>query len=245
MGCKPMTAHTDNVTWRRLVLPLAVLILVLVGLYLAPFREWLTVAVEWSRGNLVEAGAAYIVLFTLCAVLMLPGSVMLMVAGYLFGLGYAIPIALLATTLGAYGAFITGHSVARPLVTQRIAGYPKLLALDAGLREHALLIVALLRLSLLVPFAVMNYALSLTAIRPRHYFFGTALGMIPAVCLYTYLGSLARNLGQILQGDIEPGGWGQVLFATGLVAVIVVAVITHRVASRILRQYVETGEEIA
>jgi uncharacterized membrane protein YdjX (TVP38/TMEM64 family) len=237
-----MTARTDDATWKRLLLPFVLLLVVLVGLYLSPFHEWLTVAVEWSRGNLPAAGIAYIVLFVAGAVFMLPGSIMLMIGGYLFGLVYAIPVALLATTLGAHGAFITGHSVARPLVLRRIERYPRLLALDAGLREHALLIVALLRLSLLVPFAVMNYALSLTAVRPSHYFFGTAVGMIPAVCVYTYLGSLARNLGQILQGDVEPGGWGQALFVLGLLAVIALAVIIHRVASRILRQYMETGE---
>jgi len=237
-----MTERTDDATWKRLLLPFAILLVVLVGLYFSPFSEWLTLAVEWSRGNLLAAGVAYIVLFIFGAIFMLPGSVMLMIGGYLFGLVYAIPTALLATTLGAFGAFITGHSVARPLVVKRIENYPRLLALDAGLREHALLIVALLRLSLLVPFAVMNYALSLTAVRPYHYFFGTAVGMIPAVCVYTYLGSLARNLGQILRGDIEPGGWGQVLFVIGLLAVVALAIIIHRVASRILRQYVATGE---
>lgn len=238
-----MTERHDDATWKRLVLPFVVLLLVLTALYLSPFREWLTVAVEWSRSNLLAAAGAYIILFVLGAIFMLPGSVMLMIGGYLFGLAYGIPLALLGTVLGAYGAFVTGHSVARPLVIKRIENYPRLLALDAGLREHALLIVALLRLSLLVPFAVMNYALSLTAIRPSHYFFGTAVGIIPAVCVYTYLGSLARNLGQILRGDIEPGGWGQALFVLGLAAVIAVAVITHRVASRILRQYVDTNSE--
>lgn len=238
-----MIATPTEVTWRRLVLPLVILLLVLVGVYFAPFREWLAIAVAWSRDNLFVASLAYIGLFALAAVFMLPGSVLLMVAGYLFGLPHGVPLSVLAATCGAHAAFVAGHSLARPLVTKRLGRYPRLLALDAGLRERALIVVALLRLSLLVPFAVMNYTLSLTAIRPRDYFFGTALGMIPAVCLYTYLGSLARNLGQILQGNIEPGGWGQALFVLGLVAVIAAAAITHRIASRILRQYMTAGNE--
>lgn len=227
-----------------MVAALVLLTAVLIAIFVLPLQEWLDTAVSWSRSNPVAAGFSYVGLFTLGAVFMLPGSIMLMVGGFLFGLVYGIPIAVVASALGAFAAFIAGQTIARPLVLQRIVNSPRLAALDIGIRNEAWLIVFLARLSLIVPFAVMNYAFSLTSVRRVPYFFASAVGAIPVVCMYVYLGSLARNLDQLVSGDLQTGTAGKVLFAVGLLAVIVIAVIVHRAASKTLRRHLHLPEEV-
>ena len=208
-----------------------------------PLQEWLDLAVTWSRSNPKAAGFSYVGLFSLGAVFMLPGSAMLMAAGFLFGLVYGIPIAVVASALGAFAAFMSGQTVARPMVVKRILQSPRLAALDAGIRNEAFLIVFLARLSLIVPFAVMNYAFSLTSVRRWTYFLASAIGGIPVVCLYVYLGSLARNIDQLLSGQLQSGPAGKILFVAGLIAVIIIAAVVHRSASKALRQHLRLPAE--
>lgn len=230
-------------SWPRLIAAVCLLIAVLAAVFILPLHEWLDTAVQWSRSNPVAAGFSYIGLFALGAVFMLPGSAMLMAAGFLFGLVYGIPIAAVASATGAFMAFIAGQTIARPLVLQRIANSPRLAALDVGIRNEAWLIVFLARLSLIVPFAVMNYAFSLTSVRRWPYFMASAVGGVPVVCLYVYLGSVARNIDQLLSGELQAGPAGKAMFVVGLIAVIFIATVIHRAASRALRQHLHLPEE--
>ena len=222
---------------------LAIVFLALVySLYVLPFAEWIVVVGDWSQKHPIAGPITYITCVAAATILFLPGSVSMMIAGFLFGLLPGFLYAAAGIAVGAQCAFLTGRKGARRWVEQKVSGNKRLEAIEKGLQEEAFLIVVLTRLSLIIPFNVLNYAYGITSVRPRTHFFATTLGMLPAVALYVYLGTLARDLGQILSGEATPSDLGYWIAAAGITAIIVLTWAIHRTASRALARHLPSLE---
>ncbi len=225
---------------RKVVLRFTVLALVavaiLAGILLLPVRQYLVGALEWTQG-LGAWGPIFVALFYIVAsVFLLPGSVLTLGAGFLFG----VPVGLLSVwtgaTLGACAAFLVGRTLARDWVARKVSGNPKFAAVDEAVGREGFKIVLLLRLSPVLPFNFLNYALGLTRVSFWQYALASLIGMLPGGLMYVYFGSAARSLADVAAGKVE-GGWaGQVFFWVGLVATVVVAGFVTRLARRSLRE---------
>lgn len=227
---------------KRIVLGLVFLSLV-AALSVFPLANWVATLVDWGRENPVAGAGVYILFVGLATVLFLPGSVAMMIGGFLFGFLPGTLFAAIAIPLGAQCAFEFGRWVARPWVQKKMADNQRMLAIEAALREQSFLIVVLTRLSLIIPFNVLNYAYGATAVRASTHFFATAVGMLPAVALYVYLGTLARDLGQILSGEGTPGDIGYLILAAGIAAIAAATWVIHRTASRALAKHLSANGE--
>ena len=217
----------------RLAISIAFVALVY-SLYLLPFADWVAATVAWAQGHPVAGPAIYVLCVVLGTVAFVPGSVSMMIGGFLFGLVPGFLLTAIGISLGAQSAFLAGRKGARHWVERRVAESRRLTAIEKGLHEEAFLIVVLTRLSLVIPFNLLNYAYGITSVRPAMHFVATTVGMLPAVALYVYLGTLARDLGQILSGDATPtqlGYWIAAVGITGLTWAI------HRTASRALERH--------
>lgn len=212
------------------------------SLYALPFAEWIAVVVEWSKLHPVAGPLIYIAWVILATVMFVPGSGSMMIAGFLFGLLPGFLFAALAISVGAQCAFLVGRKGARHWVEAKVAASPRIQAIEQGLRQEAFLIVALTRLSLVIPFNILNYAYGVTSVTARTHFAATTLGMLPAVGLYVYLGTLARDIGQILSGEATPSDLGYWIAAAGVTAIVVLTWAIHRVASRALARHVPALE---
>jgi uncharacterized membrane protein YdjX (TVP38/TMEM64 family) len=184
---------------------------------------------------------AFVAIYILGAVLLVPGSVLTLAAGAIFGLVRGTALVFLAATLGATAAFLIARYVARGYVERRI-GTGRLAAVDRALARKGLRIVFLLRLTPLVPYNFLNYSLGLTAVRFRDFLFGS-VGMLPATILYVYYGKVAGEVaalagGQAVQRDLAY--W--IVTGLGLAATIAVTVLVTRTARRALQE--ETGGEL-
>ena len=93
----------------------------------------------------------------------------------------------------------------------------------------------LTRLSLVIPFSVLNYLYSVTGVKKVPYMVASAIGLIPMMALWAYVGTLAKNFDEILSGDLDSGSAGQVMFFVGLGAITLVVILMHRTASRVLK----------
>jgi uncharacterized membrane protein YdjX (TVP38/TMEM64 family) len=197
--------------------------------------------VSYARG----AGAMGIVLFAVAyvvsAVALLPGAVLTLAAGFVYGplLGMAIvsPVSVLAATC----AFLLGRTVARDWIRRRVADQPRFAAVDEAVGREGFKIVALLRLSPLLPFNLLNYALGLTKVRLRDYVLASWLGMLPGTALYVYLGSLVTNVSGLLGGRATSGqpAAARWLYWAGLAATLAVAILVTRIARRALAQVLD------
>jgi uncharacterized membrane protein YdjX (TVP38/TMEM64 family) len=201
--------------------------------FLLPLSRWLLTLVDWVR----DAGALGVIVFSvvyvLATVLLAPGSILTIGAGFSYGLLWGTllisPVSVLAATL----AFLLGRTILRKPIERRVASHPKFEAIDRAIGDDAFRIVLLLRLSPVMPFNILNYALGLTRVRLRDYVVASFIGMLPGTFLYVYLGSLVTNAAELAGGHHPNAGpWGQVLFWGGLAATVVVTILITRAARK-------------
>ena len=171
-------------------------------------------------------------MYVRATVLLVPGSVLTLGAGAVYGVLYGSLIVSLASTLGATAAFLVGRHLARAAVARRVSGNPRFAALDQAVADEGWKIVVLTRLSPAFPFTFLNYAFGLTRVPLRDYTLASWLGMMPGTVMYVYLGSLADAAGSTRQRT--PAEWA--LYAIGLLATIAVTVVVTRLARRALAQ---------
>ena len=212
----------------RIVLVAAVVIALFVVGRALDAQTWLAAALEWIRGLGPWAPLIFLLLYIAACVLLLPGSVLTLGAGAVFGLPRGVLIAWVSATLGATAAFLVGRYLVRDWVTRTIASSPKFQAVDAAVAREGGKIVALMRLSPVVPFNLLNYAFGATRVSLRDYVLASALGMLPGTVMYVYLGSVA---GEIAAGPARartPAEWA--FYGAGLLATVAVTVYLARLA---------------
>ncbi len=219
------------------ILFVAVFLMLVVSLYLLPLADYIAALIGWVQQHPIAGPAVYSVFVVIATVLFLPGSVAMMIGGFLFGFLPGFTFAFVALPLGAQAAFETGRWIARPWVRRKVAHHPRVYAIEMALKEEAFIIVLLTRLSLIIPYNLLNYTYGATSVRAVTHLIATAIGMLPAVALYVYLGTLARDLGQILSGEVAPTEWGYWILAAGLVAIVLASLVIHRTATRALEKH--------
>ena len=143
---------------------------------------------------------------------------------------------LVAATLGSSIAFLVGRYLARGAVERRVRSNPRFAAIDRAVAAEGRRFVFLLRLSPVVPFNVLNYALGLTSVRFGDYLVAS-LGMIPGTLLYVYYGKLAGDLATVAGGaGVEKGAGYWAVLILGLVATVGVTMLVTRASRRALHQ---------
>jgi uncharacterized membrane protein YdjX (TVP38/TMEM64 family) len=201
-----------------------------------PVTAWLEQAASLYARYPVAVPAAYVAAVTVATVALFPGWISMMLGGLLFGLLPGLPLALLGITAGAFGGFLAGRSLGRSWIERRMGDSLKLQALDEAVNAQSFYIVFLTRFAIVLPFNVLNYAFGLTRVTNTTYVAATALGMLPAVLLYVYLGTLADDFGAVLAGDVRPASSTYWIAAVAIVAIAAVVWIVQRAARRALQQ---------
>jgi uncharacterized membrane protein YdjX (TVP38/TMEM64 family) len=202
---------------------------------LLPLDRWLLDLVEWIRGAGGAGVAVFALVYGLATVLLLPGSLLTLGAGFAYGPIAGTLLVSPVSVVAATAAFLLGRSVARGWIARRVEGSPRFRAIDEAVGTGGFRIVLLLRLSPVFPFNVLNYALGLTRVRVRDYVLASFLGMLPGTFMYVYLGSLVTSAAELASGEApDAGPWRQAMFYGGLLATVVVTVLITRTARRAL-----------
>jgi uncharacterized membrane protein YdjX (TVP38/TMEM64 family) len=207
--------------------------LVLLGRVAGAALPRFAAAVERSG---VWGPVVFVLGYALATVAFVPGSVLTLAAGAIFGLAKGTAYVLVAATLGASMAFLVGRYLARGIVEHRIRGNPRFAAIDRAVAAEGRRFVFLLRLSPVFPFNLLNYALGLTSVRFADYLVAS-LGMIPGTLLYVYYGKLAGDLATVAGGGgVEKGSGYWAVLILGLAATVGVTMLVTRAARRAMRQ---------
>ncbi|HXG86891.1 MAG TPA: TVP38/TMEM64 family protein [Vicinamibacterales bacterium] len=217
----------------RIAAVAGVIALVAIAAYLLPLARWTISLAEWARSAGWIGVALFVVVYVLSTVAALPGSILTLAAGFAYGPVWGLAVASPASVAGATCAFALGRTFLRRWAANLVAKSPRAQALDAAVAREDFKLVLLLRLSPLFPFNVLNYALSLSTVRPSRYVIASAIGMLPGTALYVYLGSLAPAAADLA----NTGGTsrlGLVAYGVGLMATIAVAIVATRAARRAL-----------
>jgi uncharacterized membrane protein YdjX (TVP38/TMEM64 family) len=212
-----------------LTILVAVFVFVLVRRF--GIQEPLRQGLDWVRQLGPWGALVFVGICVVAAVCLVPGSVLTLGAGAIYGATWGTVYASLGSTLGAVAAFLVSRYLLRERFLRRLEENPRWLALDKAVAEEGWKIVCLTRLSPILPYILLNYAFGVSQVKLSHYWTASWVGMLPATVMYAYLGSLAQAAGGRTR---SPTQW--IFYAGGLVATIAVTIVMARLARRALGQ---------
>lgn len=195
-------------------------------------------ALQWIDSLGTVGAIAFISIYIIATVAFLPGSILTLGSGVVFGVVWGSVYVFIGATLGATAAFLVGRYLARGWVANKIADNKKFAAIDQAVGREGLKIVLLTRLSPIFPFNLLNYAFGITGVTLKDYFIGS-LGMIPGTIMYVYIGSLAGNLA-LIGTETQPTNptlqWA--IRILGFLATVAVTIYVTRIAQKALEDEV-------
>ncbi len=177
---------------KRWILWIAIIIGIFAAFQFLPVQEWLKLLQEWIDSLGFWGPVAFIIIYILATVFLLPGAAMTPLSGLLFGLGWGMLWVVIASNIGANIAFLIGRHFARDAVARKIEGNTKFAAIDKAVGADGWKIVGLTRLSPAFPFVLLNYAYGLTRVKWIHFALASLVGMFPGTFMYVYFGSLGE-----------------------------------------------------
>lgn len=228
----------------RLLIAGLLVMIIAMGLFLLPARELAVEAMQWVEGLGFTGYVVFFLLYAFFTVLFLPGFILTVGAGAIFGLVGGFVAVSLGSTMGAALAFLLGRFLARGAIERKVAGNSKFSAIDAAVAQKGWKIVFLTRLSPVFPFNLINYAYGLTRIPFPHYVLASWIGMMPGTLLYVYTGSLAGNVARAaLAEPPSTGPWELAFQGLGLLATLIVTIYVTRLARQALQQAVPVEKQ--
>lgn len=233
--------------WAPFVLALGVLLAALVVIpRLGPPSALLDDLAGWTKHLGPWGPLGFGLVYVMAVVCLVPGSALTLVAGGVFGPVVGFVTVTVAANLGAALAFLIARHLARGFVARRLQDDARLRALDRAVAREGWKIVALLRLSPLVPFNVQNYLYGITGIGAVACFVTTLLAMVPGTLLYVMLGVLGRATLEAAVRSTPPAlaaaQWS--LTAVGVAATLAVSLFLGRLARRALAE-IDTSDNIS
>ena len=236
---EPQTAHREVVTVANKVAGRVKFVsVVVIGasafvlLRSLPLDSGMAALRDWVAGLGVWGPVVFGSIYALATVFALPGLILTVSAGALFGLMTGFITASLASTTGAGLAFLVARHLARDRVGKAAKSHALFGAIDAAIGQGGWRIVALLRLSPVVPFNLQNFMFGLTPVRFWSYLLASWIAMMPGTFLYVYVGHLTGAA--VNTTGRSAGEW--VLLVVGLAATIVVSWYVSRLARRQLAE---------
>ncbi len=196
-----------------------------------PLKEWLEPFERWADDAGLWGMCVFVLVYAGLVVLFVPGSLLTIGAGFALGFGKALPVAWLGATLGATLAFLVARHVFRARIEALAKKNAKFEAIDHAISEQGWKVVALLRLSPLLPYNLSNYLYGVTRVELPQYVAASCIGMLPGTILHVYLGSLGNEASH----GGAAGTWKWILSGIGVIATAAVTVWISRLARRALK----------
>jgi len=189
-----------------------------------------------ALGDLGPWGPVLFVLaYVVASVTLAPAFLLTFAAGAVFGLWRGTVLVYIAASLGSSAVF----AIASPLADSRFLRWlrkdPRVAAVRNAVVGEGAWVMFLLRLSPVVPFVFLNYALALSGVRYRD-FMAASVGMLPAIVMYVYYGKVAGDVAKLAAGMAPPRGPGYyAVLVVGLIATIVATTAVTRAARRSMK----------
>ena len=232
---------SDNRQTRSATARIAVLVVILMVLFLAmrflPVQQWLSSFNDWV-GQMGTVGIlVFIVVYALATVLLAPGSILTIGAGFAFGLWKGFLAAWMGATLGASLAFLVARFLARDKIESIAKRNEKFRKIDHAIGKQGAKLIFLLRLSPVIPFNLSNYFYGLTAVKFWPYVLASWVGMMPGTFLYVYIGAASKAaVAAATGGEAVKHGWQYWTFlGVGFVATVIVTIWVTKIARDALK----------
>ena len=167
----------------------------------------------------------YPLLFAFCNVLLLPGGILCVGAGFFFGLWWGLLIVFVGNAIGAAISFALSRWLAGDWFRRKLSSNRSLRALEPAVEREGWKIILLSQLHPLFPTSLLNYLYGLTRIPFRTYMLWVSIGRLPGLFLYAYLGTLGQFGLNLVRGKTHPRAveywmWGGAFVITALLLLV-------------------------
>ena len=198
--------------------------------------DWLAPAVLRLTESGPWAPVLFVLIYVIAALTIAPAFFLTVAAGAMFGVWRGSLIVFIGASLGASAVYGLAAPLSRSRWIQRVTSDSRVSAVRAAVVGEGLWVMFLLRLSPLVPYTVLNYALALGGVRYADFMIAL-VGMIPAIVMYTYYGKIVGDVAKLAAGVTPPRGPEHYVFlAVGLIAVVVSTRMITKAARRAVEQ---------
>src|SRR5687767_10149769 len=182
--------------------------------WLGPFIRQLADLGRW-------APVIFIAVYIVASIVLAPAFLLTFAAGAVFGLWRGTLLVYVGAVLGSSAVYALASPLARSRLLRWIDRDPRVAAVRRAVVGEGVWVMFLLRLSPLVPYNLLNYALALSGVRYRD-FLMASVGMLPAIVMYVYYGKVVGDVAALAAGVAPPRGLEYyALLAVGLVATVV------------------------
>lgn len=193
------------------------------GAALLPLADWshrLQDALEAM--GVLQGLLIFLAANVVATLLLVPAWIFPLVAGAAFGPLWGFAVACAAALASALIAFLLARHVARRRFEQLARRHPRFKAIDQAVAREGWRVVALLRMSPLLPSGLKSYFLGITRVRLGTYAIASLAGMLPGLLLKVYLGHAGRAA--LVQRD----AWSWTLLALGIAATLALTFLVSR-----------------
>jgi uncharacterized membrane protein YdjX (TVP38/TMEM64 family) len=221
----------------RLIALIAIPIALFLVMKFLPVQEWLRSFNSWVVQMGVAGIFVFIIVYAVATLLLAPGSVLTIGAGFVFGLWKGFLAVSVGATLGASLGFLIARFIARDKVEAIARQNAKFRRIDSAIGKQGAKLIFLLRLSPVIPFNLSNYFYGLTGVKFWAYVFASWIGMIPGTFLYVYIGTAGKGAVMVGRDEAIQYGWQYwILLSVGLAATIVVTIWITKIARDALQK---------
>jgi len=234
-------ASSDKDVPKSAIRPLIVLIVIVIALFLAmrflPVQQWVRHFNDWVSQMGVAGILIFIGVYAVATVLLAPGAILTIGAGFAFGLWKGFLAVSAGATLGASLAFLVARFISRDKVEAIAKGNEKFRNIDNAIGKQGAKLIFLLRLSPVIPFNLSNYFYGLTGVKFWPYVLASWIGMMPGTFLYVYIGTAGKAaVSAAAGGEAMKHDWQYwTLMGVGLAATIAVTIWVTKIARNALK----------
>jgi len=178
-------------TWRKWRVWLAMaMALGLLLLGLTPLRHVFdrSILAQWLCDLGHWAFVGFIIAYTVLTAIGIPGTLLTIAGGAVFGLAWGTLVSLVGATLGAMGAFWVARYLLRHRFQRWCDRSQILERFDRAVRRYPWTFVFVVRFAPISPFNLTNFLFGLTSVHWVPYSLGTLFGIVPGTLAYTWLG---------------------------------------------------------
>ncbi|MEO0794800.1 MAG: VTT domain-containing protein [Verrucomicrobiota bacterium] len=229
-------SHDHRHNWRKIGRQFAIIVIATVGLVLLGLllKGQVPVVEEWIKAQGQLAGCYFVVIFTLCAILLVPANLFVFIAGALFGFGWGYLYAAVSLVITMLLQFWIGRHLLKSRMESFMAHHPKFNAIDRAVSRQGLRVAFLLRLGP-VPVGPLSYILSVSRISFRNYALAGLGGLVSPLAM-VYYGNLAGHLTKLATGHEHHSAGHYIAMIGGAIVAIIATVYISHVARQALRE---------
>ncbi len=218
------------------------IILLFTAVRMFPVLDWIGAAEKWMIDQGWVGLLLYPLAYALCNLLLLPGGVLALGAGYFFGVWKGFVVILMGNLIGAAGAFIISRTIGRNRIRGWFSHSPRFVALDQAVAREGWRMVFLSMLHPLFPTSLIKYLFGLTPLPLWTTLFWVGLGQSGGIFLYVYAGSLGQEGINLWRGVTQPTVQDYVIWGAGFLLTLGILYGLGRVAIRVFKEVEAAGK---